>query len=122
MRAALRAGGFVCGFGCYDPRNRRQIATLLGSPACLPGCGSDATAGFRPSGTTRIRPDGVNAAFMLSSAPLKLIMKIGPLPDALKPDFHCVTTHWIRGFMAFQLVRRTRTVRLMVPVGPESGM
>jgi hypothetical protein len=49
-------------------------------------------------------------------------MKIGPLPEALKPDFHGVTAHWIRGFMAFQLVRRTRTVRLMVPVGPESGM
>ena len=47
-------------------------------------------------------------------------MAIGPLPDALEPDFHCVTvhtgrlpdalnpgfhcarTHWIRGFMAFQ--------------------
>jgi hypothetical protein len=30
-------------------------------------------------------------------------MKIGPLPDALKPGIHCVRTHWIRGFMAFQL-------------------
>jgi hypothetical protein len=23
------------------------------------------------------------------------------LPDALEPGFHCVTTHWIRGFTAF---------------------
>ena len=30
-----------------------------------------------------------------------------PLPDALKPGFHCVTTQWIRGFIAFQLTRRT---------------
>jgi len=29
------------------------------------------------------------------------------LPDALDPGFHGVTTHWIWGFMAFQLVRRT---------------
>ncbi|MGH3161265.1 MAG: hypothetical protein ACRDOC_05225 [Streptosporangiaceae bacterium] len=43
-------------------------------------------------------------------------MKIGPLPDALKPDFQCVRTHWIRGFMAFQLARHTRTVMLMVSV------
>jgi len=36
------------------------------------------------------------------------------LPDALKPGIHCVRTHWIRGFIAFQLARRTRIVRLMV--------
>jgi hypothetical protein len=41
-------------------------------------------------------------------------------PDALDPGFHCVRTHWIRGFMTFQLARRTRTVMLMVPVCPES--
>jgi len=28
------------------------------------------------------------------------------LPDALKPDIQCVRTHWIRGFMTFQLARR----------------
>jgi hypothetical protein len=44
-----------------------------------------------------------------------LIMKIGPLRDALEPGFHCVRTHWIRGFIAFQLARRTRTMVLMVP-------
>jgi hypothetical protein len=42
----------------------------------------------------------------------------GRLPGALDPGFHCVTTHWIKGFMAFQLVRRTRTVLLMVSRDP----
>ncbi|MGH3175243.1 MAG: hypothetical protein ACRDPF_15430 [Streptosporangiaceae bacterium] len=72
----------------------------------------------------------MDAAFMLlelNAVQLKLIMKIGLLPnagrtlagrwpDAVKPGFHCVRTHWIRGFMAFQLDRRTRTVVLIVPV------
>jgi hypothetical protein len=43
------------------------------------------------------------------------------LPDGLEPGFHCVGTHWIPGFIAFQRARRTRTMRLMVPVEPESG-
>jgi hypothetical protein len=47
--------------------------------------------------------------------PLKLIMKIGPLPDAARRLPHACRTHWIRGFMAFQPVRRTRIVMLMVP-------
>jgi hypothetical protein len=34
----------------------------------------------------------------------------------MEPDIHCVRTHWIRGFMAFQLARRTRIRMLMVPV------
>jgi hypothetical protein len=34
----------------------------------------------------------------------------------MKPGFHCVRAHWIRGFMAFQLAGRTRIVMLMVPV------
>jgi hypothetical protein len=42
-------------------------------------------------------------------------------PNVLDSGFHCVRTHWIPGFIAFQLARRTRTVRLMVPVGSESG-
>jgi hypothetical protein len=37
------------------------------------------------------------------------------LPDALEPGFQCVRTQWIRGFIAFQLARRIRTVMLMVP-------
>ena len=46
----------------------------------------------------------------LNAGQLMLIMKTGPLPDALPglPDalelgFHCVGTRWIRGFMAFHL-------------------
>jgi hypothetical protein len=27
--------------------------------------------------------------------------------NALEPGLHCVRTPWIRGFMAFQLARRT---------------
>jgi hypothetical protein len=46
----------------------------------------------------------------------ELIMTIGVLPDAMEPGIHCVRTHWIRGFIAFQLTRRTRSVMLMVPV------
>jgi hypothetical protein len=42
------------------------------------------------------------------------------LPDAMKPGIQCVTTHSNRGFMTFQLPRRTGTVMLMVPVCPES--
>ncbi len=37
-------------------------------------------------------------------------------PDALDSGFHCARTHWIPGFMAFQLARSTRTAMLMVPV------
>jgi hypothetical protein len=39
----------------------------------------------------------------------------GRLPDAVKPGIHSARTHWIRGFMAFRLARRTRTAMLMVP-------
>ena len=46
---------------------------------------------------------------------------IGLLPDAMKPGTHGVKTHWIRGFMAFQLARRMSAVMLMVPACPESG-
>jgi hypothetical protein len=41
------------------------------------------------------------------------------LPRAMKPGIHCARTRWIRGFIAFQLARRTRNVMLMVPVCPE---
>jgi len=42
------------------------------------------------------------------------------LPDALDSGLHGAITRWIRGFMAFQLARRARSVMLMVPVCPES--
>ena len=38
-----------------------------------------------------------------------------PLPDAMKPRFHCVRAHWIRGFMTFQLAKQTQTMVLAVP-------
>jgi hypothetical protein len=56
------------------------------------------------------------------SGQLELIMKIGLPLDALDPGFQCVRTHWIRGFMAFQLVRRTRSMMLTVPAWPEFGV
>jgi hypothetical protein len=34
----------------------------------------------------------------------------------MKPDIQCVSAQWIRGFIAFQLVRRIQTVMRMVPV------
>jgi len=35
---------------------------------------------------------------------------------AVDQGFHCARTQWIRGFMLFRLVRRIRTMMLMVPV------
>jgi hypothetical protein len=66
----------------------------------------------------------MDAALMssqLNAVSPMLIMTIGPLPDDMNPGIHCVRTHWIRGFMAFRLVRRIRTARLMVRAWPESG-
>ena len=48
-------------------------------------------------------------------------LSVGLLPDAVESGIHGVKTHWIRGFMAFRLARRTRIMMLMVPVWPESG-
>ena len=31
----------------------------------------------------------------------KLIIRAGPVPDAMKPDFEYVLTHWNQGFMAW---------------------
>jgi hypothetical protein len=42
-------------------------------------------------------------------AALMLLGLLG-LADALDPGFQCVGTQWIRGFMAFLLIRRIRTV------------
>jgi hypothetical protein len=48
---------------------------------------------------------------------LKLIMKIGLLPDVMEWGFHCVSPSALDpGFMAFWLARRTRSVMLMVSV------
>jgi hypothetical protein len=61
----------------------------------------------------------VDAVFMLLER--NAVCLIGPLPDVLKPDIQGVRTHWNRGFMAFQLARRTRIVVLMTPTWPEFG-
>jgi hypothetical protein len=45
----------------------------------------------------------------------KVSDQAGRLPDALEPGIHYARTHWIRGFMTFQLVRRNRTVMLAMP-------
>ena len=39
----------------------------------------------------------------------------GLLTYGMKPGIHCVTTQWIRGFMAFHGSGAARTVMLMVP-------
>ena len=75
--------------------------SLAGSPRDSTQRGRPGSSGAKTLTSTRIRP--------------RL------LPDAMKPGIHCVRTHWIRGFMTFQLARSTRTVMLMVPVCPESG-
>ena len=51
-------------------------------------------------------PDDTNS--WRHATQLELIMKFGPLPEALKPGFHRVRTCWIRGFMAFRLARPGR--------------
>ena len=58
----------------------------------------------------------------MASACMGWLVALGPRPDALTDaltdvldsGFHCVRMHWIRGFMGFQPVRRTRSVMLMV--------
>jgi hypothetical protein len=47
-------------------------------------------------------------------------MTIGLQPDAMKPGIHCVYA-LDPGFHGVQMVRRMRTVMLIVPVCPESG-
>jgi hypothetical protein len=43
-------------------------------------------------------------------------MKIGLLPDAVKPGIHCVSYYALDpGFHGVPLVRNARTVMLMVP-------
>ena len=89
----------------------------------MPGSGRRRpdTGGKRASATQAppVPTYDVDAVFMLLER--NAVCLIGPLPDVLKPDIQCVRTHWNRGFMAFQLSRRTRIVVLMMPTWPESG-
>jgi hypothetical protein len=39
----------------------------------------------------------------------------------MKPGFHGVRAHWIRGSSAFRMAPRNRIVMLLVPLCPESG-
>ena len=80
--------------------------------------GSAVTCGSSP----RRRPYGVDTAFISHQVNASLAYvdhedrpAAGGLPDALEPGIHGVGTRWIRGFMAFQLTRYTRTVLLTVP-------
>jgi hypothetical protein len=61
-------------------------------------------------------PDAVNLLpDAVKPAAVNLLPEaVNLLPDAVKPGIQCVRTHWIRGFMAFHRVRRTRIVMLMV--------
>jgi hypothetical protein len=80
--------------------------------------GSAVTCGSSP----RRRPYGADTAFISHQFNARLAYvdhedrpTARRLPDALEPGIHGVGTHWIRGFMAFQLARYTRTVLLTVP-------
>jgi len=56
------------------------------------------------------------------SGQLKLIMKIGRCRKHWNRAFTASgQAHWIRGFMTFRLVRRSRIVVLAMPAWPESG-
>jgi hypothetical protein len=43
-------------------------------------------------------------------------MRLGPVPDAMKPGFQGVQTRWNRGFMAFPAGPARAIVMLMVSV------
>jgi predicted peroxiredoxin len=81
----------------------------------------DLITGIRIAGAAtfvaEIMTEGAQALVYLppcAPGPLALPAPLRSRPDALKPGFHGVRTPWIRGFMAFQLARRTRIVMLMV--------
>jgi len=61
-------------------------------------------AGFAPAYCSQRQERRVHAAAVLAvfGSGVAAFM----LPDALKPDIQCVRTHWIRGFITFQLARR----------------
>ena len=73
------------------------------------------------SATRKLRDASCRFAAALAGLGLQPGDRISPyLPNsaayAVKPGFHCVTTHWIRGFMAFWPAQRRRSVRLTVPM------
>jgi hypothetical protein len=69
----------------------------------------NAVSAYVPGGASRER--GMPASHISTTSTAfpgqqMLIVKIGLLPEAMEPGIHCARTHWIRGFMAFQLARR----------------
>jgi len=50
----------------------------------------------------KVRPAHISTTSTTRTRQLGLIMKIGLLPDGVKPGIHCAGTPWIRGFMAFR--------------------
>ena len=52
----------------------------------------------------------------MDAAAFRLLERKRSAADAMKLGFHCARTHWIRGFMTFQLVWRTQNVMLTVLV------
>jgi hypothetical protein len=73
------------------------------------GSGADA-AGLPSLWHHPYQDDGVDAAAF------RLLERKRSAADAMKLGFHCARTHWIRGFMTFQLVWRTQNVMLTVLV------
>ena len=111
----------------YGHLKASALSKLYGQPAIMhsaDGCGATRwlevlTHLQASSGSIRCWSP-VAAAVALATlrpnaASPKLIMRVGPVPDAMKPGFHGVRTHWNQGFMAFTSPRRTRIVILMVP-------
>jgi hypothetical protein len=67
--------------------------------------------------TKVLLPIGVLPPYIaLRAMPASPATGSAPLPNAMKPDYQGVLTHWNRGFIAFKSARRTRIAMLMVPV------
>jgi hypothetical protein len=62
--------------------------------------------GYLRSATEIMGPAPDDTYSWCHATQLKLIMTVGPLPDALEPGFHGVRTHSNRGLMSFRLTRR----------------
>src|SRR5215470_4399390 len=67
------------------PRNSSPLTTLIILDAASPGAGTSAVGPVKVSDQ---RGDGA-------------VTSLARVPDAMKPDFQCVLTHWNQGFMAF---------------------
>jgi len=66
------------------------------------------------AGTFMLYPPGTDGAAVTE-------VRLHGSRSSQHPESRNTRTHWIRGFITFQLVRRARIAMLMVPVCPESG-